>query len=445
MHILSLPCIGLASVNFAVGGFYLFFYFKKPQIREHLPFALLCFSVGLYAVFSAGLYNSNSLTEGIFWQRLQLDSISAISIFLMWFIAIFISLKDNRPFKIVMGWFLIFFFITLFSSPELTLSTAHPAIKNISVLGIKTTYYEGAIGIVYQVEILSAIITYIYLFYLLIRYYSTTRYRSLLLVFTSLIIYFIGVVNDSLVVAQVYKSLYIAEYAFSFIVIAMAYSLLDKFVNLYNSYEEFNVDLGQKVLERTSEIERLNGYLKDLAEHDGLTGVYNRRFFNEYFEIEMKRAKNYLEHKAKLEPGDENEMNFGLAFIDIDQFKFINDSYGHLAGDNVLKQVTEIIAGYIFTRDVLCRYGGDEFVVLLTKTSSARVLQAAEKIRKEIEAHEFVFDDTHAGQHITVSVGLADFGEVPDQDSEKILKLADDRLLMAKSSGKNKVVYNSVV
>ena len=224
---------------------------------------------------------------------------------------------------------------------------------------------------------------------------------------------------------------------------AMAYSLLDIFVNLYTSYEEFNNDLEKKVLERTSQIERLNGYLKDLAEHDGLTGVYNRRFFNEYFEIEMKRAKNYLEHKAQLEPNGENEMNFCLAFIDVDQLKLINDTYGHLAGDNVLKQVTEIIAGYIFTRDVLCRYGGDEFVVLLTKTSSGRVLQAAEKIRKEIEDHEFVFDEIHTRQHITVSIGLADFGEVPDEDSEKILKLADDRLLMAKSSGKNRIVYRS--
>ena len=141
-----------------------------------------------------------------------------------------------------------------------------------------------------------AITAFIYLLFLFIRYYRKTGYKPLLLIITCLVIYFIGLANDLLIADQVYHFVYISEYSFFLIVIAVAYSLLDKFVNLYTAYEEFNSDLEQKVLERTSEIDRLNGYLKDLAEHDGLTGVYNRRFFNEYFEIEMKRAKNYLEH-----------------------------------------------------------------------------------------------------------------------------------------------------
>jgi diguanylate cyclase (GGDEF)-like protein len=442
MHALAIPCVGLASINFSVGGYYLFFYFKKPQIREHLSFALLCLSVGFYTVFSAGLYNSNSLTEGIFWERLQLDTVAAISIFLIWFTGIFTEQKDNRSIKILIGWFLIILLATFFVSPELTLSSAHPAIKNIYVLGIQATYYESDLGLVYQVEVLSAVIAYLYLFYLFIRYYRKTGYKPLLLIFAGLIIYFIGVVNDSLVADRVYQSLYIAEYAFSFIVIAMAYTLLDKFVNLQTTYEEFNVDLEQKVRQRTFEIEKLNGYLKDLAERDGLTGVYNRRFFNEYFEIEVKRAKNHLEHRAWLDLNEENEMNFGLAFIDIDGFKLINDTYGHPVGDYVLKQVIGIIEGHIFTRDVLCRYGGDEFALLLTKTSRDGILQAAEKIRKEIDEFEFVFDKTQR-QHVTVSIGLVNFDEVLDQDNEGILKLADDRLLKAKNCGKNTIVYSN--
>jgi diguanylate cyclase (GGDEF)-like protein len=264
----------------------------------------------------------------------------------------------------------------------------------------------------------------------------------MLLVFASLIIYYLGAVNDSMVASRVYQFVYFGEYAFSFIVIAMAYILLDKFVNLQIAYEEFNFDLERKVRERTLEIEILNGTLKDIADRDGLTGVYNRRFFNEYFDIEVKRAKNYLEHKARLIASENNGMNFGMAFIDIDQFKAINDTYGHLAGDSVLKQVINIIEEHIFTRDVLCRYGGDEFALLLTKTSSIGILQAAEKIRKEIEGHEFVFDRDHPRQHVTVSIGLVNFDEVPGEDNEEILKLADDRLLRAKSSGKNKTVYN---
>jgi len=433
----------MASINFSVGAYYLFFYLKRPQIKEHLPFALLCLSVGFYTVFTAGLYNSNSLTEGIFWQRLQLDTIVPISLFLLWFAWIFTGQKGTRPIKILIGWFLTIFVASLFAGPEFTLSITHPAIKNINMLGIQANYYEGDLGFVYQVEIFSIIIGFIYLFYLFIRYYRKVGYKSVLLIIAGLIIYFIGTVNDSLVAARVYQSIYIGEYAFSFIVIAMAYILLDKFVNLQTAYEEFNVGLEQKVRERTSEIDRLNRSLKDLAERDGLTGVYNRRFFNEYFDIEVKRAKNYLEHKARLVPKEENEMNFGLAFIDIDQLKLINDTCGHQAGDAVLKQVTDIIERHIFTRDVLCRYGGDEFVLLLTKTSRAGVLQAAEKRRKEIDEHEFVIDKILTRQHVTVSVGLINFDEVPGQGNEEILKLADDRLLRAKNCGKNRIVYNN--
>jgi len=105
------------------------------------------------------------------------------------------------------------------------------------------------------------------------------------------------------------------------------------------------------------------------------------------------------------------------------------------------KQITRIMKENMFTRDVLCRYGGDEFVMLLTKTSNDGILQAAEKIRKEIEEHAFDFGENRKNQHVTISVGLVNFNEVPDKNSEDILKVADDRLLLAKSRGKNRVVY----
>jgi diguanylate cyclase (GGDEF)-like protein/PAS domain S-box-containing protein len=193
--------------------------------------------------------------------------------------------------------------------------------------------------------------------------------------------------------------------------------------------------------ERNEEIERLNVNLNRLVDHDGLTGVYNRRFFDEYFEIEVRRVKNFVEHKAQLVLGQDNDMNFGLAMIDIDHFKYINDTCGHLVGDDVLKQVIEIVERNIFSRDVLCRYGGDEFALLLTKTSNRGILQAAEKIRKEIDEHAFVFGENQECQHVTISVGLAAFGEILDKGSEGILKLADDRLLRAKNSGRNCIVY----
>jgi hypothetical protein len=79
----------MASINFYVGAYYLFFYAKRKQIKEHLPFSLLCLSVGFYDFLCVGLYNAASLEDGIFWQRLQLDTVVIISVFLIWFAATF--------------------------------------------------------------------------------------------------------------------------------------------------------------------------------------------------------------------------------------------------------------------------------------------------------------------------------------------------------------------
>ena len=256
MHLLAVPCIAMASVNFYVGAYYLFFYLKRPQVREHLPFALLCLSVACYDVFSAGLYNSHSLADGIFWQRLQLDIAPLIAIFLIWFTYNFTEQKDNRIFRFAIVWFSVISLASLLVNPELTLSATQPAIKQVDLLNrFQITYYEGTVGILYQVEIISALIAYLYLCYLFIGYYQRTLdHHSLLLILICLIIYLFGVVNDSLVAAQTYSFIYFSEYSFFFIVLAMAYTLLNKFVNLHTAYEELAINLEHKVDERTRQI-----------------------------------------------------------------------------------------------------------------------------------------------------------------------------------------------
>lgn len=443
MHPLSIPCIAMALVNFCVGFFYLYLSVKRPQIREYLPFTFLCFSFGFYDVFAAGLYNSSSVPDGVFWQRLQLDAGIAIYICWTWFVSVFTRQKGNRIIQFSIAWLSAVFLILLFVSPELSLTAANPAVKNIELSNFpRITYYEGEVGLVYQVEILSAAIINGYLFYLLVRNYRETRDKPLLLILASQIIYYIVMANDTLVAMQVYSFIYISEYSFFFLVLAMAYTLLDRFVNVSTALEELTVNLDRKVNERTMEIEALNEHLKHLADRDGLTGAYNRRFFDEYFEIEVRRAMNFLDHKARLGPGRESDMNFGLAMIDIDRFKNINDTCGHLAGDSVLQQVVEIIAKNIFSRDVLFRYGGDEFALLLTKTTGSGILQAAEKIRREIEEHVFDFDPEHECRHVTISMGLVVFDEVLHKESREILNSADGRLLRAKSHGRNRIIHN---
>ncbi len=187
---------------------------------------------------------------------------------------------------------------------------------------------------------------------------------------------------------------------------------------------------------QNEEIVLLNKKLKELAETDGLTGVYNRRFFNQYYEIEILRVLNSTEYNLK----KPDKFVFGIAIIDIDNFKRINDTYGHLAGDSILKQLVKVISSVVFTRDIICRYGGEEFAIIFTSTSKHDSYLASEKLRRMVESHEFHFNDEVKG-HITVSIGLASFDEDYGTVGTDILKIADDRLYAAKKSGKNKVVY----
>jgi hypothetical protein len=265
LHILSIPPLMMASINFYVGAYYLFFFMKRRQVREHLPFALLCLSVGFYDVLCVGLYNSLSVGEGVFWQRLQFDAVIAISVFLVWFTGVYTEQKGNLIIRLFIAWFIIVFLASFFISPEYSLSPANPDIKIIHLKYLpEMVYYECAIGIFYQVETATAIIAYLYLFYLFISYYWKTRKKIIFLILACQIAYFLGVINDSLIAMKFYSFIYLSEYSFFLIIIAMAYILLDKFVRLHTAFEELNVNLEQRVYERTNEILKAQAQVKQL-------------------------------------------------------------------------------------------------------------------------------------------------------------------------------------
>lgn len=194
--------------------------------------------------------------------------------------------------------------------------------------------------------------------------------------------------------------------------------------------------INMKLQKQNESIEAFNRKLKELAEVDELTGAYNRRFFNEYYEIEIFRALNQIEYNQN----NKTLMNFCIAILDIDNFKHVNDTYGHIAGDQVLRQLVQIVKDNVFSRDIVCRYGGEEFAVIFTKTTKEGAVLAAEKIRAGIESHGFILSDTVKNHHVTASIGLAAFCEDDCITGKSILKLADDRLYKAKMAGKNRVI-----
>ncbi|MFH1282458.1 MAG: GGDEF domain-containing protein [bacterium] len=166
-----------------------------------------------------------------------------------------------------------------------------------------------------------------------------------------------------------------------------------------------------------------NAKLYSMAITDGLTKLYLQRYFLLKAEEEAKRANRYKQPMS-------------IIMIDIDNFKRINDTYGHLEGNRVLLNVSEIIKKTTRDTDVPARYGGEEFSILMPMTDKFSAKIVAERIRQAIESHEITLQDTQV--KITVSVGVASFPS-DGINSNIILNCADDMLYEAKRTGKNKV------
>lgn len=170
------------------------------------------------------------------------------------------------------------------------------------------------------------------------------------------------------------------------------------------------------------ERQKIETELEHLAMIDPLTSIYNRRKFNEVLSYELRRDKRY-------------PSGLSLILCDLDNFKKINDIYGHNTGDEVLKLFTEMIRRSIRSSDTFARWGGEEFVLLLPETGFETAIQIAEKIRQETENTLF----STAGK-ITVSFGITQY---LDGDTEETLfKRADEALYKAKNNGRNRIEIN---
>jgi len=157
---------------------------------------------------------------------------------------------------------------------------------------------------------------------------------------------------------------------------------------------------------------------------DGLTQIYNKRYFVETLEREIGRANRY-------------RRELSLIMFDIDNFKKINDSFGHLAGDNALKQLASVIRSRIRREDILSRYGGDEFAIILPEIDNYNALQFAEKIRNLVAMAGFKFED--ADIPVTISIGVASMQQEL-QTVEEFIHIADKHMYAAKERGRNRVV-----
>lgn len=180
-------------------------------------------------------------------------------------------------------------------------------------------------------------------------------------------------------------------------------------------------DMCATAIQNAHHIERV----RQLAYIDGLTGIFNRRFFELRIGEEIERAKRF-------------HTGMAVIMIDIDHFKRLNDEFGHLLGDEVLRQVSSIFSQQLRKIDVVCRYGGEEFVVVLSQTCAEDALAVAEKLRRVVGEWQF----PGVPRPVYISAGVASFPE-HGTERDQLVKAADNALYMAKQTGRNRVCLAS--
>lgn len=191
---------------------------------------------------------------------------------------------------------------------------------------------------------------------------------------------------------------------------------------LQQAKNQMEAEIGQRV-EAQNELEVVNQKLAALNITDQLTSLINRRGLDELLSAEWLRA---------MAAGQ----RVGVGMVDIDHFKWYNDCYGHLAGDECLRRVAEALQQSLRQKDLVARYGGEEFALVLPEANIAAAAKVAERARSAVEALAIPHARTDAGV-VTVSIGIASQIPVPGNNAESLLDRADKALYRAKSEGRN--------
>jgi diguanylate cyclase (GGDEF)-like protein len=161
------------------------------------------------------------------------------------------------------------------------------------------------------------------------------------------------------------------------------------------------------------------------AHMDSLTGLWNHGYFQFILQIELEKSKATSSHLS-------------LIMLDIDDFKVYNDALGHQAGDEILKELALILKNQSRKMDYVCRYGGEEFTIILPQTDKQEALLIAERLRMDIEKHRFSHEEILPQNKLTSSLGLATFPE-DGQTASELITNSDKLLYQAKNKGKNTV------
>jgi diguanylate cyclase (GGDEF)-like protein len=174
------------------------------------------------------------------------------------------------------------------------------------------------------------------------------------------------------------------------------------------------------------QLREANKRLEALADTDGLTGLFNRRYFDGVLLRELQRTARY-------------KTPVGVVLLDIDHFKYVNDTFGHPMGDEVLRNVAKIVTAGVRVTDTAARYGGEEIAIVFTQTTAQGVAEVTERLRSRLEQFDHVYEGHSLRRTASFGVGVLDGRGVPLTPKE-LIERADRALYRAKRTGRNRVV-----
>jgi diguanylate cyclase (GGDEF)-like protein len=220
----------------------------------------------------------------------------------------------------------------------------------------------------------------------------------------------------AILIAIVFASMETPVFVLLLFAMSMGMLVLKQFAEMRNKLEAL-------VEERTEELRLKTLELEEQATHDKLTGLFNRRYADDFLQRELEASRRH-------------DRPFTIALADIDHFKRVNDSHSHAIGDQVLCRVSDILVNRCRKTDVVARYGGEEFLLCFPDTSAAFAEQICSQIRNAIEKTDW--SDIGLGIRMTISFGIAEVGR--DSRVTTLLSDADTRLYQAKHKGRNRIV-----
>lgn len=384
----------------------LFYAFRRKQ-KEFLAYGIFCAATSLWGFFT-DYYLYTAFLNQLDWSlalRLTFIMPEIVMLFYVGYVSKMFSEAIPKKFITFYNYIMIvIIFFTTFSS---------------------TVMYQKLFNII-------LIFMYVFYFFLLVSVIRKMNWRDLTQVITlvGILLVFVGAIHDMIRISAAGNSIHLTFIMLGIFISIQCILFCRKFALQWLQVEQLNKELislneslDEKIRIRTKQLEESNEKLRELALLDSLTGIFNRHYLSSSLE---KLYKHYTE----------TNIPFAVLILDVDEFKKYNDYYGHILGDQLLKNLVKILTDALPNRAELTRYGGEEFVVLLDTTTYSEAFDIAEYMRNAVEKAEL----EHLGREckvVTISVGGVALTEAQFTNTTEFFKIADQQLYEAKHAGRN--------